>query len=60
MPLHLDSYYLHGLSSLYVYIVVPECCKNVVSILVPDRSFKEFLSLKFEISFLSQSKVLLL
>ena len=31
MPLPLDGCYFHGLSSLCVYIVVPECLKDVVS-----------------------------
>ena len=30
-PLPLDGYYLRGLSSLCVHIVVPECFKDVVS-----------------------------
>ena len=30
-PLLLDGYYLHGLSSLYVHPVVPECFKNEFS-----------------------------
>ena len=30
-PLPLDDYYLHGLSSLYVQIVVTECFTIVVS-----------------------------
>ena len=31
MPLSIESHYLHGLSSLYVHIVVLECLKDVVS-----------------------------
>ena len=31
MPLFIDGYYLHGLTSLYVHMFVPECFKNVVS-----------------------------
>ena len=30
-PLFIDGYYLHGLTSLYVHMFVPECFKNVVS-----------------------------
>ena len=30
-PLFLEGYYLHGLSSLYVRIFVPECFRYVVS-----------------------------
>ena len=29
--LPLDGYYLHGLNSLYLHIVVPECYKTLVS-----------------------------
>ena len=30
-PLFIDGYYLHALTSLYVYMFVSECFKNVVS-----------------------------
>ena len=30
-PLLIDGYYLHGLSSIYVHVVAPECLKKVVS-----------------------------
>ena len=30
-PLFIDGYYLHGLTSLYVRMFVPECFKDVVT-----------------------------
>ena len=30
VPLPLDGYYFHGLSSFYVHIVVPECFKDAL------------------------------
>ena len=38
MPLFLGGYYLHGLNTLYVLIVVPECFKDLVEM----QQFQEY------------------
>ena len=64
-PLSLDGYCLHGLNSLFVLIVVPECFKNLIEMqqfqeydVVQDCSFKKILSLKFTIAFLFLTQII--
>ena len=65
LSLSLDGYCLHGLNSLFVLIVVPECFKNLIEMqqfqeydVVQDCSFKKILSLKFTIAFLFLTQII--